>query len=166
MISKVPTQRPPNTDFACSGHPSPRCPCPTWLRGLRSCTKWAGLKLRSSHKRIASYILCGGLSVSTHRLQFPSHSHFRLSMSWAVRDDLPDAVLGRDNWWLTGSPLRHYSVLVLAHIHLHRRTQFPNEWLHECCFHFPSACEVSTACLFSGCRSPVTPHFPLGMGRC
>ena len=34
-----------------------------------------------------------GLSVSTHRFQFPSHSHFRLSMSWAVRDDLPDAVL-------------------------------------------------------------------------
>ena len=24
-----------------------------------------------------------------HRFQFPSHSHFRLSMSWAVRHDLP-----------------------------------------------------------------------------
>ena len=29
-----------------------------------------------------------GLSVSMHRFQFPSDSHFRLSMSWAVRDDL------------------------------------------------------------------------------
>ena len=36
--------------------------------------------------------------------------------------------------WLTGSSLRHYSVLVFARIHLHRRTQPPNEWLHGSVF--------------------------------
>ena len=42
-----------------------------------------------------------------------------------------------------GGSLRHNSVLVLARIHLHRRTQPPNYWLHERCFHFPSVCEIN-----------------------
>ena len=83
-----------------------------------------------------------GLSASMHRFQFPSHSHFRLSMSWAVRDDLPVQCSAETNRWLTGSSLQHFSVLVFARIHLHRRTQPPNEWLHECCFVFPSDCEM------------------------
>ena len=31
-------------------------PCPTWLRGLGSDTRWTGLNLRASQKLFASYI--------------------------------------------------------------------------------------------------------------
>ena len=42
-----------------------------------------------------------------------------------------------------GGSLRHNSVLVLAHIYLHRCTQPPNYWLHERCFHSPSVYEIN-----------------------
>ena len=37
----------------------PKNPCPIWLRGLGFCTRWIGLNLRASQRRVASYILSG-----------------------------------------------------------------------------------------------------------
>ena len=69
--------------------------------------------------------------------------------------------------WLTGSSLWRYPVLVFAHIHLHRRKQPPNEWLRECCFHFPSVCEVNVLNGLAGFLivDLLSHHiFPLGCG--
>ena len=84
--------------------------------GLLHTVDWPDPSLESkTHRELHSM---RGLSVSTHRFQFPSHSHFRLSMSWTLRDGLSDAVLSRDDRSFTGASLRRYSFLGLAQIHL------------------------------------------------
>ena len=52
-------------------------------------------------------------------------------MSWAVRDDLSDAVLSGGDMWFASCSLWHFSFLGLARIRLHRRMQSRNEWLHK-----------------------------------
>ena len=68
LISKLFTQRcvggPTGTVFACSPHSSPWCPCPTWLRGLGSCTWWTVLYLRSSKNASRITLYAGSFCVN------------------------------------------------------------------------------------------------------
>ena len=80
--------------FACSGHPSPRCPCPTWLRSLDSCARWTSLNIRSSQKRIVSCVPCG-VSPCQHIAFNFFHILIFVFHVLGCRDDRPDAVLSR-----------------------------------------------------------------------
>ena len=71
---------------------------PTWLRSLGSCTRWTGLNLRSSSRRLASYIYAGSFCVNASFL-VPTHPHFSWSMAWAVHDELSEAVLSGGEMW-------------------------------------------------------------------
>ena len=73
-----------------------------------------------------------GLSASTHRFHF---LHFFLVHVLCCHVGFFSAALGRDDRCFAGSSLRHYSVMCLARIHLHRRTQSRNECLHERIIH-------------------------------
>ena len=101
----------------------PSYPCPTLLRDLGSCTRWAGLNLRASQTRIASCIPCRVFL--RQRIAFSSFtSSFSLGpcLGLFVMIYLSDAVLSAGDMWFAGSSLRHFSFLGLALIHSHRRT--------------------------------------------
>ena len=133
----------------------------TSLRRLDSCTRWTRLNLRAVQGRIACYIPCRGLSVSSHRFLVPPHPHVRvvhvLGSSWCLVRCRAQRRRYVDRWQLSMRSLsalglqpnqrklvvctaflRHHLFLGLARIHLHRRTQSRNECLHWSRHHSPT----------------------------